>query len=144
MRPEGAIAGPRPRPFQMSDMAIPPAELMGDKKTVREIFADPTKSDKITETITQKVPMGDMRIPTSELIGGPTVREHSGYFPPPPNWLERVAHSKEGPINPGYFGRPASIMNMMIPTSELAGGRDEDRIREMFRVLQGMRARRGY
>ena len=147
MRPEGAITGPRPRPFQMSDMAIPPAELMGDKKTVREIFADPTKSDKITETITQKVPMGDMRIPTSELIGGPTVREHSGYFPPPPNWLERVAHSKEGPINPGYFGRPASIMNMMIPTSEFAGGRGEvsmDRIREMLRILEGMKARRGY
>ena len=139
MRPEGAIAGPRPRPFQMSDMAIPPAELMGDKKTVREIFADPTKSDKITETITQKVPMGDMRIPTSELMGGPTVRrEHSGYFPPPPNWLERTG------FNPGYFGRPASIMDMRTPTSELAGGRDEDRIREMFRVLEGMRARRGY
>ena len=139
MRPEGAIAGPRPRPFQMSDMAIPPAELMGDKKTVREIFADPTKSDKITETITQKVPMGDMRIPTSELMGGPIVRrEHSGYFPPPPNWLERTG------FNPGYFGRPASIMDMRTPTSELAGGRDEDRIREMFRVLEGMRARRGY
>ena len=139
MRPEGAIAGPRPRPFQMSDMTIPPAELMGDKKTVREIFADPTKSDKITETITQKVPMGDMRIPTSELMGGPTVRrEHSGYFPPPPNWLERTG------FNPGYFGRPASIMDMRTPTSELAGGRDEDRIREMFRVLEGMRARRGY
>jgi hypothetical protein len=35
-------------------------------------------------------------------------------------------------------------MNMMTPTSELVGGRDEDREREMFRVLQGMRARRGY
>ena len=40
--------------------------------------------------------------------------------------------------------QPASIMNMRIPTSELAGGRDEDRMREMFRILQGMRARRGY
>ena len=130
---------PNRRQFQMSDMTIPPAELMGDKKTVREIFADPNKSDKVTETITQKVPVGDMRIPTSELMGGPTVRrEHSGYFPPPPNWLERTG------FNPGYFGRPASIMNMRIPTSELAGGRDEDRIREMFRVLQGMKARRGY
>ena len=83
--------------------------------------------------------MGNMRIPTSELMGGPTVRrEHSGYFPPPPNWLERTG------FNPGYFGRPASIMNMRIPTSELVGGRDEDRIREMMRVLEGMRARRGY
>jgi hypothetical protein len=124
---------PNRRPFQMSDMTIPPAELMGDKKTVKKIFADPNKSDEITETVTQKVPVGDMRIPTSELMGGPTVRrEHSGYFPPPPNWLERTG------FNPGYFGRPASIMNMRIPTSELVGGRDEDRIREM------MRARRGY
>ena len=132
-------AQPNRRPFQMSDMTIPPAELMGDKKTVREIFADPNKSDEITETVTQKVPVGDMRIPTSELMGGPTVRrEHSGYFPPPPNWLERTG------FNPGYFGRPASIMNMRIPTSELVGGRDEDRIREMMRVLEGMRARRGY
>ena len=40
--------------------------------------------------------------------------------------------------------QPASIMIMRIPTSELAGGRDEDRMREMFRILQGMRARRGY
>jgi len=123
----------------VESMRIPPAELMGEKTTVKKIFADPTKSDTVTETIKEKVPMGNMRIPTSELMGGPTVRrEHSGYFPPPPNWLERTG------FNPGYFGRPASIMNMRIPTSELAGGRDEDRIREMFRVLQGMRARRGY
>ena len=125
MRPEGAIAGPRPRQFQMSDMTIPPAELMGDKKTVREIFADPTKSDKITETITQKVPMGDMRIPTSELMGGG----------------QRV------PTGSAQYRSPASIMNMMIPTSELAGGSGAvsmDRIREMLRVLEGMKARRGY
>ena len=123
----------------VSGMRIPPAELMGEKTTVKKIFADPTKSDTVTETIKEKVPMGNMRIPTSELMGGPTVRrEHSGYFPPPPNWLERTG------FNPGYFGRPAYIMNMRIPTSELAGGRDEDREREMFRVLQGMRARRGY
>ena len=128
----------------VSGMRIPPAELMGEKTTVKKIFADPTKSDTVTETIKEKVPMGGMRIPTSELMGGgQRVATHSGYFPPPPNWLERVAHA-EGPINPGYFGRPASIMNMRIPTSELAGGRDEDRIREMFRVLQGMKARRGY
>ena len=132
-------AQPNRGQFQMSDMTIPPAELMGEKTTVKKIFADPTKSDTVTETIKEKVPMGNMRIPTSELMGGPTVRrEHSGYFPPPPNWLERTG------FNPGYFGRPASIMNMRIPTSELAGGRDEDRIREVFRVLQGMRARRGY
>jgi len=125
-------------------MRIPPAELTADKTTVKKVFADPNKSDEIIETIKEKVPVGNMRIPTSELMGGPTVRrEHSGYFPAPPNWLERVAHAK-GPINPGYFGRPASIMNMRIPTSELAGGRDEDRIREIFRVLEGMRARRGY
>jgi len=134
MRPEGAIAGPRPRPFQMSDMTIPPAELMGDKKTVREIFADPGKSDKITETITQKVPMGDMRIPTSELMGGgqrvPTGSAQWGNVQHPPNWQQRFS--------------PASIMNMRIPTSELVGGGDEDRIREMMRVLEGMRARRGY
>ena len=134
MRPEGAIAGPRPRPFQMSDMTIPPAELMGDKKTVREIFADPGKSDKITETITQKVPMGDMRIPTSELMGGgqrvPTGSAQWGNVQHPPNWQQRFS--------------PASIMNMRIPTSELVGGRDEDKIREMFRVLEGMKVRRGY
>ena len=134
MRPEGAIAGPRPRPFQMSDMSIPPAELMGDKKTVREIFADPGKSDKITETITQKVPMGDMRIPTSELMGGgqrvPTGSAQWGNVQHPPNWQQRFS--------------PASIMNMRIPTSELVGGRDEDKIREMFRVLEGMKVRRGY
>ena len=74
---------PNRRPFQMSDMSIPPAELMGEKTTVKKIFADPTKSDTVTETIKEKVPMGNMRIPTSELMGGPTVRrEHSGYFPP--------------------------------------------------------------
>ena len=120
-------------------MRIPTAELTADKTTVKKVFADPNKSDEIIETIKEKVPVGNMRIPTSELMGGPTVRrEHSGYFPPPPNWLERTG------FNPGYFGRPASIMNMRIPTSELVGGRDEDRIREMMRVLEGMRARRGY
>ena len=125
---------PNRRPFQISNMKIPPAELMGDKKTVREIFADPTKSDKITETITQKVPVGDMRIPTSELMGGgqrvPTGSAQWGNVQHPPNWQQRFS--------------PASIMNMRIPTSELVGGRDEDRIREMMRVLEGMRARRGY
>ena len=76
----------------VSGMRIPPAELMGDKKTVREIFADPTKSDKITETITQKVPVGDMRIPTSELTG-------TRNFTP--------------------TRQPTSIMDMMIPIGEL-------------------------
>ena len=118
----------------VESMRIPPAELMGDKKTVREIFADPTKSDKITETVTQKVPVGDMRIPTSELMGGgqrvPTGSAQWGNVQHPPNWQQRFS--------------PASIMNMRIPTSELVGGRDEDRIREMMRVLEGMRARRGY
>ena len=115
-------------------MRIPPAELMGDKKTVREVFADPNKSDKITETVTQKVPVGDMRIPTRELMGGgqrvPTGSAQWGNVQHPPNWQQRFS--------------PASIMNMRIPTSELVGGRDEDRIREMMRVLEGMRARRGY
>ena len=85
-------AQPNRRPFQMSDMTIPPAELMGDKKTVREIFADPNKSDKITETVTQKVPVGDMRIPTSELAG-----------------TRSLTPTRQ----------PTSIMDMMIPIGEL-------------------------
>ena len=78
-----------------------------------------------------------MRIPTSELMGGgqrvPTGSAQWGNVQHPPNWQQRFS--------------PASIMNMMIPTSELAGGRGAvsmDRIREMLRVLEGMKARRGY
>ena len=92
MRPEGAITGPRPRPFQMSDMTIPPAELMGEKTTVKKVFADPTKSDTVTETIKEKVPMGNMRIPTSELMGARSLAPRR---------------------------QPTSIMDMMIPIGEL-------------------------
>ena len=76
-------AQPNRRPFQMSDMTIPPAELMGDKKTVREVFADPNKSDKITETVTEKVPTGSAQW---------------GNVQHPPNWVNRI--------------NPTSLMNM--------------------------------
>jgi len=70
-----------------------------------------------------------------------------------PRWVDKTTTVKKSAANdvPDTMTtvfkekiQPASIMNMRIPTSELTGGRDEDRMREMFRVLQGMRARRGY
>lgn len=63
-------------------------ELMGDKKTVREVFADPNKSDKITETITEKVPTGSAQWGNSQ---------H------PPNWMSRLA--------------PTSLLNILNPSA---------------------------
>jgi len=85
-------AQPNRGQFQMSDMTIPPAELMGEKTTVKKVFADPTKSDTVTETIKEKVPMGNMRIPTSELMGARSLAPRR---------------------------QPTSIMDMMIPIGEL-------------------------
>ena len=106
---------PNRRPFQMSGMAIPPAELMGEKTTVKKIFADPTKSDTVTETIKEKVPMGDMRIPTSELMGARSLAPRR---------------------------QPTSIMDMMIPIGELMEmrrRRDQMRFRQNpYHMLQGV------
>ena len=97
------LSGPRQG---VSGMRIPPAELMGEMTTVKKIFADPTKSDTVTETIKEKVPMGDMRIPTSELMG-----------------TRSLAPRRQ----------PTSIMDMMIPIGELMEmrrRRDEMRFRQ--------------
>jgi len=108
-------------------MRIPPAELMGDKKTVREIFADPNKSDKITETITEKVPTGSAQW---------------GNVQHPPNWQQRFDRRPvtfSSPMQPEgaltSSARP-SIMNMfnMQSWQDVARRKWEER----------MRARRGY
>ena len=103
--------------------------------TVKKIFADPTKSDTVTETIKEKVPTGP------------------AYNRPPPNWLERVAHS-EGPINPGYFGRPTTFSSPMQPEGALTSSARPS-IMNMLNMQswqdvarrkweERMRARRGY
>ena len=61
---------------------------MVDKKIVREVFADPNKSDKITETIEEKIPTGSAQWGNSR---------H------PPNWQNRV--------------NTTSLMNMLNPQS---------------------------
>jgi len=111
---------------------LPPAS-QADRTTTIKKFADPNKSDEETTVIKDRIQ------------GGPA------YNRPPPNWLERVAHA-EGPINPGYFGRPVtfssptrpegalSIMNMNRGLTSVP----EDEIRRLMRELQGMKARRGY
>ena len=117
-------------------MRIPTAELTADKTTVKKVFADPNKSDEIIETIKEKIPTGP------------------AYNRPPPNWLERVSHG-EGPINPGYFGRPTTFSSPMQPEGALTSSAHPTSIMNMFnmKALQDlarrkreerMRARGGY
>ena len=112
------------------------ARPTADKTTVKKVFADPNKSDEIIETIKEKVPIGP------------------AYNRPPPNWLERVAHA-EGPINPGYFGRPTTFSSPMQPEGALTSSAEPTSIMNMFnmKALQDlarrkweerMRARGGY
>jgi hypothetical protein len=76
----------------VESMRIPSAELTADKTTVKKVFADPNKSDEIIETIKEKVPIGNMRIPTSELMGARSLAPRR---------------------------QSTSIMDMMIPIGEL-------------------------
>jgi hypothetical protein len=91
----------------MSDMTIPPAELMADKTTVKKIFADPNKSDEVIETIKEKVPTGSAQW---------------GNVQHPPNWQQRFDRRPvtfSSPMQPEgaltSSAQPTSIMNMNQP-----------------------------
>ena len=112
------------------------AHGQADRTTTIKKFADPNKSDEETTVIKDKIQ------------GGPA------YNRPPPNWLERVAHA-EGPINPGYFGRPTTFSSPMQPEGALTSSAEPTSIMNMFnlKALQDlarrkweerMRARGGY
>jgi hypothetical protein len=88
------------------------AHGQADRTTTIKKFADPNKSDEETTVIKDKVQ------------GGPA------YNRPPPNWLERVAHG-EGPINPGYFGRPTTFSSPPQPEGALTSSAQPTSIMNM-------------
>ena len=111
----------------VESMRIPTEELTATKKTVSEVFADPNKSNKITETIEEKVPTGSAQW---------------GNVQHPPNWQQRFDRRPvtfSSPMQPEgaltSSARP-SIMNMfnMESWQDIARRKWEER----------MRARRGY
>ena len=83
-------------------MRIPTQELMGEKTTVKKVFADPNKSDEIVETIKEKVPTGSAQWGNSQ---------H------PPNWMSRLA--------------PTSLLNIINPSAwqDVARRKWEERMR---------------
>ena len=120
-------------PAALRAAGITPA--MADKTIVKKTFADPNISDTVTETIKQKVQTGhqwpEMRIPRVEPR---RVRVGQDLFQadiptPIPNY----------PIDE-WPPKPA----VPTPLTQTSGPASEDDIREMLRVLEGMKARRGY
>ena len=83
-------------------MRIPTQELMGEKTTVKKVFADPNKSDEIVETIKEKVPTGSAQW---------------GNVQHPPNWMSRLA--------------PTSLLNIINPSAwqDVARRKWEERMR---------------
>ena len=120
-------------PAALRAAGITPA--MADKTIVKKTFADPNISDTITETIKQKVQTGhqwpEMRIPRVE-----PRRFRVGQDPFQPDIPTPIPNY---PIDE-WPPKPA-VPTPLTQTSEPAS---EDDIREMLRVLEGMKARRGY
>jgi hypothetical protein len=119
-------------PAALRAAGITPA--MADKTIVKKTFADPNISDTVTETIKQKVQTGhqwpEMRIPRGE----PRRVRIENLFQPDP-----IVPMPLHPVNE-WPPKPA----IPTPLTQTSGPASEDDIREMLRVLEGMKARRGY
>jgi len=125
MRPEGAIAGPRPRQFQMSDMMIPSADLgMITRREAAQRVVPPTPPG-----VTDEFRFGQW-FPVNNQADEKTVIQNFA-DPLKPNKITTTFETKEQPQP-----QPTSIMNMFNVDAwrDLARRKWEER----------MRARRGY
>ena len=125
MRPEGAITGPRPRQFQMSDMTIPPADLgMITRREAVQRVVPPTPPG-----VTDEFKFGQW-VPVNNQADEKTVIQNFA-DPSKPNKITTTFETKEQPQP-----QPTSIMNMFNIDAwrDLARRKWEER----------MRARGGY